>query len=214
MLYRLLRAQGWAVNHKRIERLYREERLTLPRRPPRRYPAVRGLSPRAVLPNECWAIDFIHDALATKRTLRCLTVIDEATRVSPLIAVGHSLPSEVVIEALEQVMRPGHWPQRLRVDNGPEFRSRVFLAWATQHQIQLDFIAPGKPTQNAFIESFNGRLRAECLNQHWFLSLDDARHKIETWRQFYNTQRPHSVLRCPPQGFAQRKHEELLLTRT
>jgi putative transposase len=159
-------------------------------------------------------MDSLHDALATKRLLRCLTVIDEVTRVSPLIAVGHSLPSEAVIEALEQAGATTGRPQRLRVDNGPEFRSRVFLSWAARHQIQVDFISPGKPTQNAFIESFNGRLREECLNQHWFLSVDDARDKIEAWRQFYNTQRPHSVLRCPPQAFAQRKQDELLLTRT
>jgi putative transposase len=214
MLYRLLRARGWVVNHKRIERLYRAERLTLPRCRPRRAPLVRGVPARAVLPNECWAMDFIHDALATKRVLRCLTVIDEVTRVSPLIAVGHSLPSEGVIEALEPVIQRVGCPQRLRVDNGPEFRSRVFLTWAAQHRIQVDFIAPGKPTQNAFIESFNGRLRQECLNPHWFLSVDDARDKIEAWRQFYNTQRPHSALRCPPQVFAQRKQDELLLTRT
>lgn len=214
MLYRLLRTQGWTVNHKRIERLYREEHLTLPRRRKRRYPVVRGGMPVATAPNECWAMDFIHDALATKRPIRCLTVIDEATRVSPLIAVGHSLPSEAIIEALEEAIGTTRGPQRIRVDNGPEFRSRLFLRWAAQRQIQIAFIAPGRPTQNAFVESFNGRFRQECLNQQWFLTLDDARKTIETWRQFYNTQRPHSALRCPPQVFAQRTHEELLLTRT
>ena len=214
MLYRMLRARGWVVNHKRLERVYRAERLTLPRRRPRRYPVVRGVAPAATAPNECWAMDFIHDALATKRPLRCLTVIDEVTRVSPLIAVGHSLPSEGVIEALEPVIQRVGCPQRLRVDNGPEFRSRVFLRWAARHQIQVDFIHPGKPTQNAFIESFNGRFREECLSQQWFLSLAEARGKIETWRQFYNAQRPHSTLGCPPLVFAENKQRELLLTRT
>jgi putative transposase len=214
MLYRLLRARGWRVTHKRIERVYREECLTLPRRRPRRYPVGRGMAALATAPNECWAMDFLHDALATKRVLRCLTVIDEVTRVSPLIAVGYSLPSAGVIEALAPVIQRVGCPQRIRVDNGPELRSRVFLSWAAQHQIRIEFIAPGKPRQNAFIESFNGRFREECLSQQWFLDLADARRKVEAWRQFYNAQRPHSALGCPPLVFAENKRRELLLTRT
>jgi putative transposase len=159
-------------------------------------------------------MDFIRDALATKRALRCRTGLDEAPRGSSLIVVGHSVPGAALVEALTHVIQTAGRPQRGRVDNGPEFRSRAFLRWAARHQISVDFITPGKPTPNAFSESCNGRFRQECLKQQGFLNLDDARGKIETWRHFYNTPRPHSALRCPPQAFAQGKKHELLLTKT
>ena len=214
MLYRLLRNQGVRINHKRVERLYREEGLLLPRkRRKRRCPVVRRPRVPAALPNACWAMDFVHDTLLSGRRVRCLTVIDEATRVCPVIAVRQSLPGEAVVQVLEHVTQVAGTPQRIRVDNGPEFWSRAFLQWAAQHQIQVDFIEPGKPMQNAFRESFNGRLREECLNQHLFSTLEDAQHVVETWRQFYNEQRPHSALEgLPPVVFARKHHHELSIT--
>ena len=150
--------------------------------------------PVVVRPNDTWSIDFVSDQLAQGRRFRCFTVIDSCTRECVEIDVAYSLPSTAVIAALEAAIAVRGQPVRLSLDNGSEFRSRAFDAWAADRGIALLFIQPGKPTQNGHIESFNGRLRDECLNQHYFLSLRDAQFHIARWRQSYNTDRPHAAL--------------------
>ncbi len=184
------------VNYKRVERLYRLEGLAVRRRTRKRLAVPRVPRPAAERPNDTWGIDFVSDQLASGRRIRCCTVVDACTRESVCITVDHSLASDAVITALEQVITARGQPVRLSLDNGPEFRSIAFDAWAAARGITLAFIQPGKPSQNAHIESFNGRFRDECLNQHSFLSLLDARYRIERWRQSYNEERPHEA--CAP----------------
>ena len=182
---------GEHVNYKRVERLYRLEGLAVRRRHRKRVAVPRVPRPAAAGPNDIWGIDFVSDQLATGRRFRCFTIVDHAGHESPAITVAHSLPSVAVIAALDAVIAARGQPVRLSLDNGSEFRSRAFDAWAADRGIELCFIQPGKPVQNAFIESFNGKLRDECLNQHWFLSLRDAQFHVERWRREYNTDRPH-----------------------
>ena len=144
--------------------------------------------------SERWALDFLHDRLATKRPFRVLTMVDEYSRESPAIVADTSLPGVRVVEVLERLAETHGLPQTLRIDNGPEFAGSALDAWAYRRGIRLHFIEPGKPTQNGYAESFNGRLRDECLNEHWFPTLEEARRLIEAWRQDYNTVRPHSSL--------------------
>jgi putative transposase len=195
LLYRMLRREGFAVNHKRVERIYRQEGLSLRRRQKRKrlshLRVVRGL-PTAT--NQIWAMDFIHDSLWSGRRYRALAVIDHWSRESLAIEVDASLTGERVKRVLERLRASRGLPGVVLTDNGPEFTGGVLDQWADDNKVQLQFIEPGKPIQNAFIESFNSRLREECLNQHVFLSLDDARQKIEAWRQDYNEVRPHSSL--------------------
>lgn len=194
-LHVLLRREGWQVNHKRVYRLYRLERLGLRLKPRRkRVSIVRAVPPGATQPNERWSMDFMTDQLQDGRRFRVLTLVDNVTRESPAIAVGQSLTGQQVVAVLERVKETHGLPQRIAVDNGPEFISQVVDAWAHRNGVQLEFSRPGTPTDNAYIEAFNGRFRDECLNQHWFASIDEARHTIEQWRQEYNTERPHSAL--------------------
>jgi len=186
--------EGTHVNYKRVERLYRLEGLAVRRRTRKRLAVPRVPRPVVEAPNETWSIDFVSDGLSSGRRFRCFTLIDACTREAPSITVAFSLPSTAVITALEAVIATRGQPTRLSLDNGSEFRSRAFDAWAADRGIELLFIQPGKPTQNSHIESFNGRLRDECLNQHWFLSLRDAQFHIERWRRSYNTDRPHIAL--------------------
>jgi putative transposase len=144
--------------------------------------------------NETWAMDFVHDQLATGRKLRMLTIIDTFSRYSPAIEPRFTFRGADVVEILEEVGRQVGFPKAIRVDQGTEFVSRDLDLWAYQRGVTLDFCRPGKPTDNAFIESFNGKFRAECLNAHWFMSLDDARRKCEAWRRDYNEERPHSAI--------------------
>lgn len=196
----MLRNSGWKVNHKRVERLYREEKLALRRRKRRKFRVLRQELPRATAPMENLSLDFMSDATVSGRKLRVLTIIDEYSKLSPVLRVAHSLTGDDVVRALTQVMAFHGAPKRLRMDNGPELRSRALVAWATTYGVALDYIQPGKPTQNAFIESFNGRLREECLDQEVFLDLEDAQRKVENWRRFYNDERPHSALGGMPHG--------------
>jgi putative transposase len=189
-----LQRDGSRVNYKRVERLYRLEGLAVRRRHRKRLAVPRVPRPIVEQPNETWSIDFVSDQLSAGRRVRCFTVIDSCTRESLAITVAHSLPSVAVIAALDAVIGSRGQPVRLSLDNGSEFRSRTFDAWAADHGIELLCIQPGKPIQNSHIESFNGRLRDECLNQHWFLSLRDAQFHIERWRRSYNTDRPHEAL--------------------
>ena len=183
--------EGTHVNYKRVERLYRLEALAVRRRTRKRVAVPRVPRPVARGPNDTWGIDFVSDQLARGRRFRCFTIVDHAGHESPAIGVAHSIPSVAAIATLEAAIAVHGQPARLSLDNGSEFRSRAFDAWVADRGIELCFIQPGKPVQNAHIESFNGKLRDECLNQHWFLSLADAQFHIERWRRAYNTDRPH-----------------------
>lgn len=191
-----LRREGLRVNYKRVERLYRLEGLAVRRRHRKRLAVPRVPRPPITTPNDTWALDFVHDTLSDGRTFRCLTVVDVCTHECLGLTVAHHLPSDAVIAALEPLLAARGRPHRLSLDNGSEFRSRTFDAWAADRGITLAFIQPGKPTQNAHIESFNGKFRDECLSQHWFLSLADARFRVEQFRRRFNTERPHAA--CQP----------------
>ena len=194
-LHILLRREGWRVNHKRVYRLYREEGLGIRvKRRKKLASAPRILPPPATQPLERWSLDFLSDSLADGRRFRVLTIVDNVSRVSPAITVGVSLTGERVVTLLEGLRTTVGLPQRIGVDNGPEFVSKALDAWAYQHGVQLEFSRPGKPTDNAFAESFNGRFRDECLNQHWFASLEEVQQTVEAWRIEYNTERPHRAL--------------------
>ena len=194
-LHVLLRREGFAVNHKKVLRLYQLASLNLRRQKRKRMPSLaRGVPALPTRPNECWALDFVSDTLAWGRRIRCLTVVDCFTRESPAIEVDTSLPGERVVRVLEHLAVQRGFPETVLMDNGPELTSRVLDQWAYAHGVQLRFIDPGKPIQNAFIESFNGRFRDECLNQHWFVNLAQARHIVDAWRLDYNRARPHSSL--------------------
>lgn len=204
-LHILLRREGWDVNAKRIYRIYREEKLSLRTKKPKRRVSCRTRvdRPEASQVNDCWAMDFMSDELFDGRQIRLLTIVDHFTRESLAIEVGQRMRGREVVDVLERLACDRKLPKTLRVDNGPEFTSKVLDQWAYANSITLDFSRPGKPTDNAFIESFNGSVRAECLNENWFMSLDDAKEKIEAWRIDYNEQRPHSALgNLAPKEFA------------
>ena len=192
----MLRREGWKDNVKRVYRLYQEQGLSLRLKRPRRNKSARLRQPKHVVTsmNQIWSMDFVADALFDGRKLRALTVVDNYTRESLAIDVGQSLKGEDVVATLNRIAATRGLPATIKVDNGSEFISKVMDRWAYERGVELDFSRPGKPTDNAKIESFNGRLRQECLNLHWFLSLDDAKAKIEAWRQYYNETRPHSAL--------------------
>ena len=190
----MVRREGLVVNHKRLYRIYRAEGLTVRRRRRKRLmrPRVAMTLPEA--PNERWSMDFMSDQLGAGRVFRTLNIVDDFTRECRAIEVDTSLTGQRVVRTLERLLHEHGKPSLLLTDNGPEFTSRAVEAWAYRHGIKLDFIQPGKPTQNAFVESFNGRFRDECLNEHYFESLAEARKVIEEWRQDYNQVRPHSSL--------------------
>lgn len=201
----LLAREGQKANHKCIYRLYRAEGLVVRRR--RRKRLARGTGIAAALPrqsNQRWSMDFVSDCTAGGRTIRALTLVDDYTRECLAIEVDTSLGGVRVRRVLEAVLEKRGKPEAIVVDNGPEFRGRVLAGWSEERRVRLQFIEPGKPMQNCFIESFNGRLREECLNANWFVTLADARRKIEAWRRDYNEERPHSSLGyLAPQQFAQ-----------
>ncbi len=203
-LHVLLRREGWHVNHKRVYRLYRLEGVGLRLKQRRkRVSSVRVVPPQATKPNERWAMDFMTDSLYDGRRFRVLTLVDTVTRECPAIEVGQSLTGQRVVTVLNRLRVARGLPNVIAVDNGPEFISKALDAWAHEHGVQLAFSRPGTPTDNAYIEAFNGRLREECLNQHWFASIDDAQRTIEGWRQDYNNERPHGALgNVTPQAFA------------
>jgi putative transposase len=194
-LHVLLQREGWRVNHKRVARVYRAEGLAVRRRA-RKRPAQPRAECRTVptAPNEQWGLDFVSDSLAGGRRIRLLAVVDTFTREALAIEVDASLPGARVAQVLDRLVAARGSPREIVLDNGPELTGRVLDQWAYERGVQLRFIAPGKPVENAFVESFNGRLRDECLNEHWFLSLADARWIVELWRQDYNQARPHSAL--------------------
>jgi len=203
-LTRVLRREGWPINRKRVQRLYQEEGLQVRRRRRKR----RAVVPRVPVavptrPNERWSMDFVRDALGDGRVFRCFTLVDDCTRECPAIEVDVSLPGERVVRVLDRVAAVRGYPRAIVCDNGPEFVSAALDEWAHARQVVLDFIDPGKPVQNAFIESFNGTFREECLNESWFVSLADAQRTIEAWRIDYECERPHSRLKdLTPREFA------------
>lgn len=194
-LHVLLRREGTVVNHKRIARLYREEGLAVRCRKRKSLTRIRrGRPPVPTRANEQWALDFLQDALASGRTIRLLSIIDVFTREALALEVDSSLPGTRVVHVLNRLGGERPLPTQLVLDNGPELISRALEEWAHQHAVALHFIDPGKPIQNAHCESFHSRVRDECLNEHWFLGIGDARRIVEAWRQDYNRERPHSAL--------------------
>lgn len=201
-----LRRQGVRINHKKVERLWREHELTVPvRRRQRRRGKGLDRPIRPLYPNHVWAYDFMEDSCGNGRKLRILTVVDEFTRESHQTHVAHSIPAVKVIEVLESLFRLHGFPRYLRSDNGPEFIAAAIQEWLAQQGIQTAYIEPGKPWQNGVNESFNGRLRDECLNQEWFYGLVDARWTIQRYRRYFNEQRLHGALGyVPPVEFKDR----------
>ena len=212
-IHTLLKREGWHVNHKKVHRIYCEEGLNLRAKRPRRRVSAAHRLERPVLSStdQCWSMDFVADELFNGRRLRLLTIVDNFSRECLAIDVNHRLNGDDVVSVLAQLCDlHKRVPRRIQVDNGSEFISKALDKWAYENEVTLDFSRPGKPTDNAFIESFNGSLRDECLNTHWFLSLDDAKQKIETWRVDYNTYRPHSSLDnlCPSEFVQQHQNSQ------
>lgn len=200
----LLRREGFEINHKRTLRLYREEGLQVRRRKRKKATAMeRNPLPQPQAPNLSWSMDFVMDSLADGRRIRCLNIVDDYTKECLAIETDTSLPGKRVIAVLERLAHSRGLPVSITVDNGPEFAGKAMDAWAYETGVKLSFIRPGKPIENAYIESFNGKFRDECLNEHWWLSMSHARQTIETWRVEYNTERPHSSLGwLTPEQFA------------
>ena len=194
-IYVLLKREGWKVNHKKVERIYREERLMVRvRRRKKRASVVRvPLSPAQRI-NQRWSMDFVSDSLRNGRRFRGLCVVDDYSREALAIEVDFSLGGYRVSRVLDILMEERGFPEAITVDNGPEFSGNKLDAWAYCKGVKLNFIQPGKPQQNAYIESFNGRLRDECLNENQFLSLQEAQTLTEMWRRDYNDNRPHGAL--------------------
>ena len=192
----LLRREGWQVGKSRVERLYREEGLGLKQRPKRRRRAAEHPRERirATEPNQAWSLDFMADQLTDGRRFRILTIVDVFTRECLAVEVGQSLKGTDVVEVLNQIRARRGAPKMLFCDNGSEFSSQIMDLWAYQNGVRIDFSRPGKPTDNAFIETFNKTLRVECLDTHWFATLEEAKEKIEAWRKEYNESRPHRAL--------------------
>ena len=192
----LLEREGWSANHKLVYRLYREEGLALRRKRPKRHVSAvhREARTQPTGPNEAWSMDFVADQLVRGTRFRALTVVDIFTKECLAIEVGQSLKGEHVVAVLHRIAMQRGAPKRIFCDNGSEFVGRALDLWAYVNKLKIDFSRPGKPTDNAHVESFNGRLRDECLNSHWFISMQDAKRVIEAWRTDYNESRPHRAL--------------------
>jgi putative transposase len=197
------------VNHKKVERLYyRDEGLSLRRRRRKKAAAVpRVALPKPTQPGRCDALDFVHDRLVTGRRFKWLTMTDLCSKEVPVLEVDGSIGGARVCRILDQLFATRPLPDTLILDNGPEFAGTALDAGAAQHGVQLHFIQPGKPVQNAFIESFNGKFRDECLNEHWFLMLQEAQRVIEAWRRESNDERTHRSLgNVTPREFIHNDH--------
>lgn len=195
MIYLKLRQEQWPVNYKRVERLYRQANLQVRRRKRKKVP-VGDRQPlfRPDAANQVWSMDFVFDRTADGRAIKTLTIVDDATHECVAIEVERAISGHGVARVLDRLAHTRGLPRIIRTDNGKEFCGKAMVAWAHERGVQLRLIQPGKPNQNAYIESFNGRLRDECLNEHWFPSLLHARTAIETWRREYNEERPKEVL--------------------
>ena len=209
-LHVLLRREGVMINHKRTERIYREEGLSLRvRRRKKMASCTRIEIPKPQRRNHIWTMDFMSDNLASGRKLKVFSVVDEYTRRCQRIEVDTSLNGVRVCRALSEVSQTEGLPEMIIIDNGPEFIGNALDKWAYERQVKLCFITPGKPVENAYIESFNGRFRDECLNENWFMSMQDARKIIEDWRIDYNQERPHSGLDyLTPEEFIQKERDK------
>lgn len=195
MIYLKLRQAGLQVNHKRVERLYAEARLQVRRRKRKKVPlGDRHPLARPTGPNQVWSMDFVFDRTSEGRVIKCLTVVDDGTHEAVAIVPERAISSHGVARILDRLALTRGLPRVIRTDNGKEFCGRAMLSWAHEHGIRLCLIEPGKPNQNAYIESFNGRFRDECLNETWFTSLPYARVVIEAWRREYNEERPKKAL--------------------
>lgn len=195
MIHLKLRQSGWCINHKRVERLYAQSGLQVRRRKRKKVPACdRQPLQRPMQANDVWSMDFVFDRTAEGRVIKCLTVVDDGTHEAVAVVPERAISGEVLTRILDRLWFERGFPRIIRTDNGREFCGRVMLNWAHRRGVQLRQIQPGKPNQNAYIESFNGRLRDECLNEHWFVSLGHARTIIEAWRQEYNNERPKKAL--------------------
>jgi transposase InsO family protein len=195
MLYLKLRQSGELINHKRVERLYGLEKLQIRRRRRKKIPvADRQPLIRPGRANELWSIDFVFDRIASGRTLKCLAIVDDATHEAVAIVPEHTIGGDHLTRILDGICSQRGKPAMIRSDNGKEFTGKAMLTWAYRNGVALRLIEPGKPNQNAYVESFNGRLRDECLNEHWFTSLAHARTVIEAWRREYNEERPKKSL--------------------
>lgn len=196
MIYLKLRQEGLVVNHKRVERLYAEAGLQVRRRQRKKVPvADRCPLGRPLSANEVWSMDFVFDRTAEGRVLKCLTVVDDATHESVAIVVERAIGGELLTRLLDRLALTRGLPKAIRTDNGKEFCGRAMQAWAHERGVRLFLIEPGKPNQNAYIESFNGRFREECLNEHWFVNLPHARALIGQWQREYNEERPKRSLK-------------------
>jgi len=195
MIYLKLRQEGQRVNHKRVERLYTDALLQVRRRRRKKVPVTdRQPLVRPDAPNEVWSADFVFDRTAEGRVVKCLTIVDDATTEAVAIVPARALGGVPVTRVFDRLALDRGLPRILRTDNGPEFCGRAMLTWAHDRGVILRLIEPGKPNQNAYIESFNGRFRDECLNEHWFTSLPHAQAIIEAWRREYNEERPKKGL--------------------
>jgi putative transposase len=205
MIHLKLRQEGVHANYKRVERLYRQERLQVRRRKRKKVPiGERQPLLRPTQANEVWSMDFVFDRTAEGRVLKCLTIVDDATHESVLIEVERAISGQRLTRILDRLAHTRGLPQVIRTDNGKEFCGRAMTIWANNKGVKLRLIEPGKPNQNAYIESFNGRFRDECLNEHWFSSLLHARTLIERWRREYNEERPKKALKgLTPSAYAQ-----------
>ncbi|TVT44309.1 MAG: IS3 family transposase, partial [Denitromonas halophila] len=202
-IHDMLRSDFPGTNHKKVYRLYREQNLSVRKRSKKRLRSERRPLQVATRLNEVWSMDFVSDALANGRRLKCLNVADDFSHECIDIAVAHAMPGSHVIQVLEQAARFRGYPRAVRTDNGPEFTSTAFMSWAQARGIEHILIQPGRPMQNGYIESFNGRFRDERLNESWFETLAQNREAIAIWRQDYNEVRPHSTIgRIPPAAFA------------
>jgi putative transposase len=211
-LHVLLRREGFMVNHKKIYRLYREEGLAVRTRKRKRLAGRERLPPGAPQRrNQRWSMDFVSDSLCSGRRFRVLNIVDDLTRESPGQLVDLSISGERVVRFLDELARLHGLPEEIVMDNGPEFTSKAMFLWSLRTGVRLQFIQPGKPMQNGYVESFNGKFRDECLNEHWFASLSEARRLIKQWHHHYNQERPHSALGYQtPADFAARRRGEAL----
>jgi len=214
MIYLKLRQAGELINHKRVERLYALEKLQVRRRRRKKIPvSERQPLIRPGAANEVWSADFVFDRVASGRMLKCLVIVDDATHEAIALIVEHCIGGEHLTRVLDGICSQRGRPAVIRTDNGPEFCGKAMLTWAHRNGVVLRLIEPGKPNQNAFVESFNGRLRDECLNEHWFTSLAHARSVIETWRREYNEERPKRVLGgLTPAEYALRLADQKVIT--
>jgi transposase InsO family protein len=211
MIQLKLRQEGERANHKRVHRLYVAERLQVRRRRRKKVPlADRQPLIRPLRPNDVWSADFVFDRTAEGRVLKCLTVVDDATTEAVAVVPARALGGRPVTRILDRLGYERGLPRVIRTDNGTEFCGRAMLEWANTRGVSLRLIQPGRPTQNAFVESFNGRLREECLNEHWFVNLAHAQRVIEAWRREYNEERPKKALGgLTPAAYARRLMTEM-----